>query len=631
MKRLKLLSILVLLVDLSYSQETKDTLRLSNVEVVSSRLKSFGTANKVVAISGTSALAKNQTNLRQILASQSSVNIRAYGVSGLSTVSFRGTGSNHSAIFWEGVNLQSPMNGGLDLTLLPISFVDDVQLQLGASGALFGAGTLGGSIQLKSSQPIFEKKPISISLDQQIGSFGQYYQGGTISLSQNNIQMKVRAFRNTADNNFEFYNRFVQRNEEQENAAIDQHGVLIEPSLKLGKNGILQAKYWYQDNTVQIPKTASEGGISDDIQKDRFHRSVLTYTSQWENAKIKALTSFLNHRLRFNQAMPNISNSWISEFQGDLNLRRNVQLQVGVNHTYEVAEVRNYGGNDPRRNQTALFASVKKLFSSKMEATLAARQTYVDGELTPFVPSLGLEFFANRWYSIKAKVAKSFRLPTFNDLYWVSGTDNGNPDLTSEQGINLELGHKISYDNLDLELTAYSNHIDNWIQWRPNDRGNWSPINVLRAWTRGIEFASAYTYRLRDDLTLAGTLNYTYTRATSERVNSAISASEKGKDLIYVPRHQGAAIATINWKKTFFMINQTYTGRQFTTSDNKERWALDPFALLDVAIGHSTLLKQHSLSVSLRINNIMNQAYEIRSAYPMPGINYNLNLNYIFN
>ena len=141
MRIVKVSGILMLLaVNFIYSQEMSDTLHLNNVEIVSSRLALYGTANKVIAISSTDELARNHTSLRQLLAAQSSVNIRSYGVSGLSTVSFRGTGSSHSAIFWEGVNLQSPMNGGLDLTLLPVSFVDDVKLQLGASGALFGGG-----------------------------------------------------------------------------------------------------------------------------------------------------------------------------------------------------------------------------------------------------------------------------------------------------------------------------------------------------------------------------------------------------------------------------------------------------------------------------------------------------------
>ena len=491
--------------------------------------------------------------------------------------------------------------------------------------------TLGGSVQLRSSDPTFESKPISIAIDQQIGSFGQRYTGGHVSLDGERLYVKARAFKNAANNNFSFYNRFIQQNEEQQNAAIDQHGVLIEPSVKIGKTGILSAKYWFQDNSVQIPKTASEGALSQNIQKDQFHRSILSYTAALPKGSIKAFTSLINHRLTFNEAVPNLSNSWISEVQADLSVIEKTRIQVGINHTYDVAEVQNYGGNNSQRNQTAAFLSVKKLFFSKLEATVSAREVYADGEFTPFVPSLGLEFFANRWSRVKAKVARSFRLPTFNDLYWVSGTDNGNPNLKPEKGISLEWGYAVNLRQLNLELTAYSNYIDNWIQWRPNAQGNWSPINVLTAWTRGIEFTGDYTHEFNQNLTLSGRLNYTFTRATSERLSEEVSAGEEGKELIYVPKHQGAASTTLRWKSAFLLINQTYTGRQFTTSDNNPRWALDAFELLDTAIGYSASLKKHAISLSLRVNNVLDKDYEIRSAYAMPGRNYNLNLNYTLN
>ena len=214
-----------------------------------------------------------------------------------------------------------------------------------------------------------------------------------------------------------------------------------------------------------------------------------------------------------------------------------------------------------------------------MEASFSAREVFVDGDFTPFVPSLGLELFINQVSRIKAKAARSFRLPTFNDLYWVSGTDNGNPDLKAEDGLNLELG----------------------------------------------------SHRFSDDWSFTGRLNYTFTRATNEKVNGTLQANEEGKELIYVPGHQGSASATVNWRNAFLLLNQTYTGQQFTTSDNNSRWALEAFSLLDIAIGYSTSVRNHTVSISLRINNVLDQEYEVRSAYPMPGINYNLNLNYTFN
>src|SRR5688572_12321762 len=42
--------------------------------------------------------------------------IRSYGQGGLATLSLRGTGAGHSSVLWNGLSLQSSLNGQLDLS-----------------------------------------------------------------------------------------------------------------------------------------------------------------------------------------------------------------------------------------------------------------------------------------------------------------------------------------------------------------------------------------------------------------------------------------------------------------------------------------------------------------------------------
>jgi len=616
-----------------FAQETlPDTLVLEGVNVFSSRLKDYGAANKVVSIKNKSVDFNHQTTLSELLTQYSGLTIRSYGVAGLSTVSFRGAGSSQSAIMWEGFNLQSPMNGTADLNAIPVSFIDDVSLQYGAGSSLFGGGAIGGSVQLNSETAQFIDNPFGVSLHQQAGSFGKWYTGLNLSSSGDKYAVKVRGFIQDAENDFSFHNRFSQQEEKMANAGANRKGLLFEPSVKLNDKSDISLKYWVQDNEVEIPKTAGQGTETDDIQKDRFHRAALTYNRETGGkGKIKARTAWLNHKLTYNQNIPSTSNSWISEIQTD-HLLNQVRLQVGAKHIFETAEVSSYGGLEPTRNQTALFLLAKKVFLERVEVSASAREVLVDGETTPFVPSVGVNYMAFPWYSIKAKVARSFRMPTFNDLYWSSGTDGGNPDLKPEKGLNIELGHVLTLrDNLSAELTVYSNYIDNWIQWQPNSSGNWRPVNVLEAWLRGVEFSGDYSHRLSSIIKVYANVQYSYTKATNEKIESTGNPSELGKELIYVPNHTAAANVSVSYKKLKLAINQTFTGEQFTTSDNSQRWVLDSYTLTAVGLSYIKSLSNHVFDISVRVNNVFDKEYEVRSSYPMPGRNYNLSLKYTFN
>jgi iron complex outermembrane receptor protein len=78
--------------------------------------------------------------------------VKSYGAPGnLTSLSFRGTLSNHTQITWNGFPLNNPTTGDADLSLIPLTIADKVSLVYGASGSLYGGGTFGGSVDLISS------------------------------------------------------------------------------------------------------------------------------------------------------------------------------------------------------------------------------------------------------------------------------------------------------------------------------------------------------------------------------------------------------------------------------------------------------------------------------------------------
>ncbi len=310
---------LVFLTSPAWSQATTsaDSVRvLREVRVTDQRLADFAGGDKVSSVLERTVAPVTHRGLADVLMQYSAVNVRSYGPAGLSTASLRGTGSNHTAVLWEGINLQSAMNGGLDLTLVPVSFVDDVRLQFGGAGALFGSGTLGGAIHLGSDLPNRQRGWYG-QLHQQIGSFGQRYTGVNAGFLGPRTSTQIRVFDQQADYDYPFFNIYTQRDDRRRNAGIQQHGLLLEQDWALSPTHQLSAKYWYQDNVVQVPGVAAAGGEAQATQHDVFHRAVLRWQHRQTRQNWQVRTALLHHRLAFNDPpavqSDDQSVSWITE------------------------------------------------------------------------------------------------------------------------------------------------------------------------------------------------------------------------------------------------------------------------------------------------------------------------------
>ncbi|MFP4292656.1 MAG: TonB-dependent receptor plug domain-containing protein [Cyclobacteriaceae bacterium] len=631
------LLLLILLHTCLMAQTEEDSVRmLQPLEISDTRLQTFTTGEKIEKPLLHTIGSVESHNLGQVLMKYSAINVRSTGISGLSTASLRGSGSNHTPVFWEGINLQSSMNGTLDLTLMPLSLLDEVSLQFGSSGSLFGAGTLGGAIHLSSDAAI-DPGP-QANLHQQVGSFGSYYSGLSTAYRQGNTAFRLRAFHNQAENDFPYFNRFRNQEERRQHSGIRQQGLLAESYFSPARKHDLSIKYWYQDNAVEVPGVAAAGGQALATQEDVFHRLLGEWKHIHKNKQWKARSALLRSRLHYQDGRQlsarSASTSWISELENTLYLDQEQWLYLGLNHTYEEAEVDNYGENKPVRNSTSLFASYRSLPLQGLEASLGLRQSLVDGELAPLLPSFSLSYLLNNRWQLRSKVARSFNLPTFNDLYWTGGS-TGNPELQPEQGWSAEIGviNSLSWKeklSLQTDLGIYSKLMDDWIQWVPITQSRWTPVNVQQVWARGLEFNTELKYNYSENLLLRFWALYSYTLSTRKKISPEGNPRELHKQLIYTPYHQGKASAQIKLKSYEAGISWLLMGKQYTNGSNRE--SLPSYATFDLSAGYQwTLHRNHSLSVRGTLQNLLDHYYEVRQGFPMPGRNYQINLIYQFN
>ena len=92
----------------------------------------------------------NHQTIADLLSGNSVIHVKSFGSGGLATPSFRGTGPSHTRVSWNDVNLNSPMLGQFDLSLIPAGFIDGVNIYYGAGSMGINSGGFGGVIDLHS-------------------------------------------------------------------------------------------------------------------------------------------------------------------------------------------------------------------------------------------------------------------------------------------------------------------------------------------------------------------------------------------------------------------------------------------------------------------------------------------------
>ncbi len=608
--------------------------QLNIVEVSASKIKLFASGTKVKTIDSVMMVEYQTSNLADLLSAQNAFFIKSYGLGGLATTSFRGGSASHTAVLWNGFNLNSPMNGLLDLSLVPNSFINDVAIQYGGTSALWGSGAVGGAIHLNNTANF--DKGIKASIGITIGSFGDYRQHVSIEYSGKKNIFSIKLFNHTAQNNFPFYNTTLkeQPRQFQSNAELKQYGLLCENYFRINKHQKINARFWYQNNNRNLPPTMlQQSNLSN--QKDETYR----FTSEWQRTSNKIVwlirAAYFDEHLIYSDIAHdyislNRSQSIIAETEARITLSKNHLFNIGVNNTFLKAVTDGYSYR-PHENRTAGFLSYNFQNNKKnISTTLSARQEVIQNKkAVPFTYSAGLDWQIIKQVGVKIAAAKVYRTPTFNDLYWTPG---GNPHLLSESGYSEEAGLKFNFFSKKLktafvfEPTVFNRTMKNWIIWLPQSN-YWAPQNIMEVWSRGMETTSELKIETHGFQIKLNVLT-NYVVSTNQKAKSTNDASVN-KQLIYTPMYSGKASLSLQYKGFCLSYNHTYTGYRYTATDNKN--FLEPYQMASIYFSKKLIRKSIDILLFVQANNIYNEQYQIIQSRAMPLLNYQGGISIQFN
>ena len=633
LSRYALVMICLFISTATLAQQKDTTLyHLNEVAVFQTRQEILQPSKKTSAIDSTILLKYNTSSLAELLSNQSTVHIKSYGNGNIATTSMRGGNASHTALLWNGFNIQNAMLGQPDLSIVPAFLFDNVSLEYGGGSSLWGSGAIGGSICINNA--VRFNQGFQTKLQLSAGSFDTKKIAASTLLSYRKIASNTRIYYIGSQNNYSYKDTLDKENPNKQIVHADYitKGLLQELSFKVNSFQTINTRIWYNNTFRNLP--SYNGIISRQHQED----DNLKLSGDWNYSKRRLNSvirlAFFNDRLNYIDSSASIfSNSSIKTVILESDNRytfKNHTINVGINYTnYQSQLISLSSGSDSTYHhyleKLAIFASYKvNLLRSKLSYNLTIRKEFTSQTEIPFTGNTGIHYQLTKQVALKLNGNKSFRQPTLNDLYWNPG---GNKYLKPEESYEGDGGLEVKFSKdhvaLIMEATYFNRHTNNWIIWLPSEKGYFSPRNIAEVYSRGTETKTELSY-IKHNLKLKLIVNTSYVLSTSEKAISENDNSQ-GRQIIYTPRYSGQASILLTYKNAALLFNQTYTGYRFTSTDNSS-W-LNPYYLANIKASFHHSVNSVRFEFFGSINNLFNKNYVVVANRPMPLRNFEAGLS----
>ena len=597
----------------------------------------------------------------------SGVQIKDYGgIGGLKTVNVRSLGTNHTAVLIDGIQLGNAQNGQVDLGRFSLDDVAEISLYNGQKSDIFqSAGEFGASgvVYINTSRPRFEDgRKFKLKASLKGGSFDLVNPSIRVEYKiSDNVSGSVSAGFANASGKYKFRCRGYDSrgNLAYDTTAFRRNGDVCALRTEAAFYGALGHGSW----TLKAYNYHSDRGIPGAVVSNVFTngermrdnnlfvqgRAVNTWTPWWRsmfNAKFAYDYTFYEDKdmrrlyvsktYRQKELFASCANLFsITDFW-------DVSLSCDFKWNYLDAD--NYmSGNLPfpqpvRFTEMVSAATAFDLGRLKMQASLLgyfihdkARKNSSDSRRSKAAPALYASYkvLKNNDLFVRAFAKSSFRMPTFNDLYY---TNSASAALRPETVWQANAGftysgnylHAGPFRKLNLSADGYWNKVkDKIIAYPGGQQFRWTMLNLGTVDIKGVD-ASCDAFFSFGPVETAVKLQYTWQKAVD--VTDPDDTFYKNQ-IPYVPKHSGSAVASIYYKGWGLNYSFIYTGERYSNKENTWRNYVLPWYTSDLSLQKTLNINKKTLKATAEINNLFGQDYEVVLNYPMPKTNFRLSVS----
>ena len=529
------------------------------------------------------------TNLAELLQQEAGIDIRRQGIYGMQAdLYIRGGSFDQTLLLIDGIKVEDPQTGHHTLNIaLPLEVIKRIEIIKGPAARIFGQNAFTGAINIVTKTNGDLKNNVGF----QLGSYNQQHATATLGKRLDKASVMGHASINSSEGyryntDFQNQNYFLKSSFNTKTTPIDVIATFSERKFGGNQFYAIDAKEQYEETQSSLV------GISTIIKRGDLKISPQLY---WKRNQDMYLY------IRNNPSV--YRNLHISNKVG-IQINSSYSSSFGVTgFGIDVAKVKmnsNRLGNRERWMGNFFLEHRFSLLDNKLDVTPGVAVNYFSEFDFNAFPGIDLGYRINGSFRVYANAGYTYRVPTYNDLYYVGRQDIGNENLVPERAISEEIGLKYFGNKLNASVAFFNRDSDNLIDYtKENEDDKWQSNNLKRLNSNGIEAQLSSPFKL-GQYTQSLSLGYTYLNEDLGTVKSNFSK--------YVINSLNQHL-TANIKTQFSKNFSQSVVYKFADRANGEN-----YSVVDVQLK----LMINTLELTLTGNNIFNASYIETGIVPMP-------------
>jgi len=431
----------------------------------------------------TSGRAYGLSNTMDLLKKASSVDLPDYGGSTTSPVSLRGSNYGETLVLVDGMRLNPVTGDMVDLSMIPVSEIDSIEVIKGSNTASFGDAAMGGIINIVTKNPTMEK---GLNVTSTQGSYGY----GLYSLDLNTFLDEVGFMLDLARYQYKgdfLYDRDNGMRVRRLNNDSQVNSLLAKAAFNLDGWDTMLAL-----NLVDQEKGSPgvEGWLTYFDQKDvdQGRLWLSTKKSFGGNLSLGLKAGRLYHRETWERPIGDTRSRILNnEVDADLGLDLGmVDLRAELYWLREDLSSDDYGIHRRNTGSAILGAVLKK---GIWEVSISGRYDRPSGFDDRWTYHSGAVVHVMEHLDMKANIGTAYHEPAMGQLYAPSTylTFIPNPSLGPEKSFSWDIGPEIRYTNMGIGADYFFTRYKDMIKMDYPGPGEFTYVNLARTRSAGIE------------------------------------------------------------------------------------------------------------------------------------------------
>lgn len=605
--------------------------------------------------------ALNALQLSDAVKHFSGVTVKDYGgIGGLKTISVRGLGASHTGISYNGLEVTDLQSGQIDIGRFSLDNIESVTLNNGQNDNIFlpaKAFASASGININSKTPEFKnKEKLNGSLSVKGGSFGLFNPAMNSSIKfSDKIAATFSSELTLAKGKYPYTLYYGDAGNDSSSVEHRENSDVKNFRLETGLFADFSPR---SKANINIYYYQSERGLpgatifynTDSFSKQRLWDNTFFTQGHFEHSHSNKLLFQINAKYN-NGYLKYLDPTFLggdgkiediftqNEVYGSASaLYRafeniSFSLSSDITHANMFSNRKSFAAPSRLTSHSVIaakwvgeqiMATSSLLYTQTFESVNIGDPASNRRKLTTHL-SVSAKPFIDNNFRVRAFYKESFRLPTFNDLYYPLV---GFRDLQPESAHQFNLGVTYGKSNGSITLDAYHNRVNNKIIAYPS--GNlhqWTMLNMGKVHINGIDISAESNINITNIADLLLGLSYTYQDAIDKTDRNKITWNHQ---IPYTPKHSGSSRALINLPWLDISYTLIWSGQRYSNAYNSKEFRVNGYT--DHSISLSKIIKagKDSINLSFEILNLANNNYEIILNYPMPGRSYRWNISYNF-